>query len=523
MPGGSVDEWLHEAGPWLVVGAPFAMLGARAVIEPTGTPWGELALIQLATHEASQFERLLGAFSWRGWHHPGPAFFYLAAPFYRLVGGTAGLSLGTVVVNMAAALGVVGVARTMVGRRGAWAAAAIVAGWAAALGTATLRNPWNPRVSVVAMLLLVVLAARAAARPGSWWALAGASIVGSVIVQSHIGPTVTVATVVGVAGVRVLWLRVGDVRTRRWWRGFAVAAAALMVMWAPVVWQQLTGQPGNLRSLLTFAANRMDAPPDAGGAVTGVAYVLMALSWQLSSLPFGLPEWYVAGPPDLTRAATSVVLVVVGVAAVIWGHHQRNGPAMWLGGLTLGSFVVAAVSADRVLDEVPAFYIFWIAGAAIGAPLAAAILAAQRWPRAGVALALVTGVTFAWTAATGPVAYEDTNPSMRDAMTVVAAVEDHLPSDSRHVHVRWDVNRWQQGNAILVSLVEQGHRVTVDDEWAHMYGERRTTDRPADVTLRVVARTPQADPIEHSESSGDLVAETAQTLVFALRPDASGP
>src|SRR5258706_2457511 len=45
-------------------------------------PVGDLALIESYTIDASGGKLLVGAYSRFGWNHPGPAYFYLLAPFY---------------------------------------------------------------------------------------------------------------------------------------------------------------------------------------------------------------------------------------------------------------------------------------------------------------------------------------------------------------------------------------------------------------------------------------------------------
>ena len=55
----------------------------------------DMAVIESYTLLASRAELLLGAYSRFQWHHPGPLYFYLLAPFYALSGEkTAGLDAG---------------------------------------------------------------------------------------------------------------------------------------------------------------------------------------------------------------------------------------------------------------------------------------------------------------------------------------------------------------------------------------------------------------------------------------------
>ncbi|HTZ08663.1 MAG TPA: hypothetical protein VMB72_06315, partial [Acidimicrobiales bacterium] len=42
-------------------------------------PTGDLALVDLAVRSATRFQQVLGPYDRFGWHHPGPAYFYLLA------------------------------------------------------------------------------------------------------------------------------------------------------------------------------------------------------------------------------------------------------------------------------------------------------------------------------------------------------------------------------------------------------------------------------------------------------------
>jgi hypothetical protein len=48
------------------------------------TLYGDQALIAIASRRAADFVQLLGPYSRTGFHHPGPAVFYLLAPFVEL-------------------------------------------------------------------------------------------------------------------------------------------------------------------------------------------------------------------------------------------------------------------------------------------------------------------------------------------------------------------------------------------------------------------------------------------------------
>src|SRR5207237_369537 len=131
--------------------------------------------------------------------------------------------------------------------------AAVVAMLLLLLGFNVLIDPWNPSLLGLPLLLLLALSADAAA--GSAWSLAGAALVGSFLVQTHVGllPVVGVA-LAGAAGSCALALS----RRRRagtkvaLWRPLLVGVGILAAMWAGPAVQQVTHNPGNIGTMVAF-------------------------------------------------------------------------------------------------------------------------------------------------------------------------------------------------------------------------------------------------------------------------------
>src|SRR5690606_41981929 len=66
--------------------------------------FGDFALLEHATRHVWSGDTLLGPYSRFRWNHPGPLFFYLAAPFQAAFGtASTGLYVATCFVNAAAA------------------------------------------------------------------------------------------------------------------------------------------------------------------------------------------------------------------------------------------------------------------------------------------------------------------------------------------------------------------------------------------------------------------------------------
>ena len=108
-------------------------------------PFSDVAFIELDVRQATHLAAHLGPYSQYGWHHPGPARFYLFAPLYWLAGGSSrALFLDAWLLNGAAALGCVLIVRRQAGETAARIAAVAMGVYLGATGFSELINPWQP-------------------------------------------------------------------------------------------------------------------------------------------------------------------------------------------------------------------------------------------------------------------------------------------------------------------------------------------------------------------------------------------
>ena len=147
---------------WLAVATAGAFLLAEAgrilVRRPHVVLYGDQALLELGARRAMHLDQLVGPYSRSGFHHPGPAVFYVLAPFVRLLEPAGpGLYLGARSSTPPAwSRRWPSIWRRVGPLAALWAAAAIGL-FCLCLGVGTLREPWNPYLIVAPMVLFVVL------------------------------------------------------------------------------------------------------------------------------------------------------------------------------------------------------------------------------------------------------------------------------------------------------------------------------------------------------------------------------
>ncbi|MDQ6837142.1 MAG: hypothetical protein M3137_02040, partial [Actinomycetota bacterium] len=186
-------------GAWPLV-AVGRLVGQRNAVT---SPLGDQALLEMGARRAMHLQELVGPYSRFGWHHPGPALFYVLALPTWLFGSGPGISVGTALINGAAAVATVAyVWRRWGGVPALWASAAL-SGLCLGLSFFDLLYPWNPDVLALPIVAFTVLWADAVR--GHVTALVWAAVLGSFVVQAHIStaPFVLVMIVAAVLSALV--------------------------------------------------------------------------------------------------------------------------------------------------------------------------------------------------------------------------------------------------------------------------------------------------------------------------------
>ena len=469
-----------------------------AAVSLVGRHWhpaSDLALQLLQIDDVGgRHTPLTGAHSRYGWDHPGPLLFWLLAPFTWLF-GTTGVLVGTALLNTAAMVGALFVAR----RRGGVTLTALVAVILLVLTLANdtdlFVNPWNPWVAVLPFFTYLLLV----------WSLADGDIVmlpwligvGSFIVQAHVGyaPLVLGAGVIG--GV-MAWRsrRVEDGGGRP--RSIAVASiATAAVLWLPPILQQLFSDEGNLSAIIEFF--RDPPEPQAG----------WRLAWGIMGTELGPPGAWLAGGelgafgvlPGSTVPA--VILLAVTVAAGVVAVRHGAASAARLTVLVVASCAVGVVATSRITGLIGTYLVRWWWVLAAMAWLSIAWSAAcllRRRARVGflvVALACTAILSAVVTIRAVPAGLPDPNQSAAvDALA--GELTARLDRDADYV-VDWtDAEFWGAvGIGLFVELERRGYDVAVAPSRAPAFGAWRTArTEDVDATVLVIGSTDAAGGLE---------------------------
>ena len=467
---------------------PPVALAARQLFAglPDITVGSDPALVELATRDAGRGRQLLGPYSRFGFHHPGPAMFYLLLPGYLAGGRThGGLLLGALALNLLGLAGAGWAARRLGDRRLALALLALVPFLVARLGPAGLSSAWNPNLVVVAFVATVV--AGAAVALGAATLLPVLVVAGSLAAQSHLALVGPVATVVVFATVLRLLSREprggpGDAAAPGARPAFVLAAVLAVAAWTPVVVEQVASERGNLTRIAAYLAKERPAQPPAA---TLDAYGRAAGSWLVA--PLG------AGAAGRAATVAGLALAALQPLALALAVRRRRRPVGALAGLGIALTVLALVTIRGLASPLHEYLTRWIAGLGVihAAVLVAAVLprrleavepeqavGARGWQlaiavvavlAAGLNLVLVAGYP-SWRKQAGEPVFARIGRAGAAAVAVVNCDEPVRVSIGEGAS-------WELAAGVVLRLDREGRRVGVDPAWSFMFGPAHPAPR----------------------------------------------
>jgi hypothetical protein len=348
-------------------------------------PVSDMALIESYTLLATQGKLMVGPYSRFGWHHPGPLYFWIAAPFYAAADfKSAGLHVAVQFINASSMIVAAWVAARLASPQlvATLFALTIAYSWRA---RAILESLWNPHVPIAPAIALTVVSAAIAA--GQVTLIPLAATLASFIAQTYVGLLPYAAGVSSIAIIAALatsrrdhgvWI---DPKT---WRVLNLTAWLLVILWSGPLADQMANSPGNVTRLWYFFGGAQTIPgttepmPGATETMPGMAEAFVAWGDNVAGtfLPgfrfngggrfIPSPAWW----PLLYSALLALLLVPAGL--VFRTKRQRFDAAF--AAIILVALIIAFWSITRIVGTIPEYGIVWIS--AIGMLAAATVCAA---------------------------------------------------------------------------------------------------------------------------------------------------
>jgi len=211
---------------------------------------GDIALLEISTLDVESGV-YSGAYSRMGFHHPGPIYFYLRYPFYRLSGynSSSFYFSAAFIVSVALLLSAV-LVRRLVSAGHSLLFCSVASAYLFSIQQSIWLSQWNPFIVIFPLLLLAFTTSSSTVRPAY---LLGSIAAGSFCSQTHIG-------LLPVSLVLIAYSASVISSGRRWTKRIVLYASALfIVLWGPVLYGELfpPESGGNLQSIWTsFSSER---------------------------------------------------------------------------------------------------------------------------------------------------------------------------------------------------------------------------------------------------------------------------
>jgi hypothetical protein len=470
--------------------APFVVAAIALLVTVGGDyyPVSDHALTELQVRSVGRDEVLVGLYSRGDWNHPGPAAFYLMAPFYWVTGGmSASMNVAALAINGAAVAGMAIVAR----RRGGlplMLLTLIACGLLMRmLGADFLQDPWNCFVTTLPFGLLIYL---------SWamwgrevWALPAAAAVATAMAQAHVGFALLGPPLLawGAVGLVVATALLPDpaersLGIRRLVRGGAITAGVLLVLWLPPMIEGILHSPSNFGNIVRYFRH----PEEDTHSV--------AEGWRVMTGQFGgVPEWlstkrdftYLGESPFVDSSPLPWLLVLMLVSGVVLARRAVDG-ARALVATTLVALVLGIVAVARTVGLAFDYRLRWTyLPAMLGVVVigwAGWTVVAGRWPRTAGrllvpgALVVVAGLG-AVNVVTGATAGTPQNGNHDAMVSLTDQVLDELPETDGTIFVddAFHSGAWH-ARGLVLQLERRGIDVGVDRSLVHEYGRHRIAE-----------------------------------------------
>jgi hypothetical protein len=490
-------------------------------------PIGDGALIESYSLLATQGKLLLGPYSRFGWHHPGPLYFWMAAPLYALAGfKSAGLQIAVQCVNLSAMIVIAWIAARFASPQliGALLAATGLYCWRAREIVVSL---WNPHVPILPAAALIATAAAIAA--GEVTLIPLAAVLASFIAQTHVAllPYAAVLSLLAMA-VTLTTSRVGrgvwiEPKTRRL---LHLTAWLLVILWSGPLAEQMAHSPGNLTRLWNFFR---EATPTHGPTEAFVAWADNIAGVFLGGFRFngGGPFRPSTASWPLVYAPFVTVLLVPSILLFI--ARKQRFDAMFAG-MTLVGVLTGFWSITRVVDLIPAYGIVWMSATgalAAGTVAAAAITYFIRgrtltvrpaWAVNGVCI----GFAIVYFAIVSPLSTSRFGRLSREERQVKAFSEDLLAylaaSGIQRPLFRIGPDMWAMTTGIGLQMQLADHDFAVEKQALFLFTDQFAPNGTEDALVTISPRPDQGQPVVPADGTLVSADKYIQVVTVPLTP-----
>jgi hypothetical protein len=444
-----------------------------AIVTDSDIGVGEL-YVELAT----RLQLFVGPYSRFGWHHPGPLYFYLTAPFYAASGHqAAALYAVALAANLTALIVIVRIVAREAGTATLTAvlAACLLFAWRV---PRFMASPWTGHAAVLPSLAFLVIAAAVAS--GRIRRLPWLVVFGSVVTQTHLGFVPMIASVAATT-VAIAWATGPDHRSSLL-RALNLSLWVALALWLLPISEAVVHNGGNVAALWRFFVSEAGPGHSLAEAIANGSYGVMGVLRPDFELPWGGHFDMQAVPVNVIGALVEIVLLAL---ACRW--HERAGRRFeaCLALVAAIATLVSIVGLTRVRGDILNHDLFRIA--AVGA-LNLGVLAAagmrlvtrqiDRWnqsrlaSRAACAAVLLLGLAVGLRDLDSLTSFERRQQEHSSIVAAYKAVQAYVTSEGvRRPLIRVGADRWGDAAGVMLRLRQNGTDGALMDESLPMFSD----------------------------------------------------
>ncbi len=493
-------------------------------------PVSDMAIIESYTLLATQGKLLVGPYSRFGWHHPGPLYFWIAAPFYAAANfKSAGLHVAVQFINASSMIVAAWVAARFASPQlvATLFAATIAYFWRA---RAILESLWNPHVPIAPAVALTVVCAAIAT--GEVALIPLAATVASFIAQTYVGLLPYAA---GVSSIAITAALAASRRDRgvwidpKTWRVLNLTAWLLVILWSGPLAEQMANSPGNLTRLWDFFSGAQ-ATPGTTETMPGTTEAFVA--WGDNVAGTFLPGFRFNGGgrfipssawwPLLYSALLALLLVP---ATLVFRAKRRRFDAVFAAMILVG-LIIAFWSITRIVGTIPEYGIVWISaiGMLATATLCAAAIAffmsesgspsRPAWAVNAICISFaVAYLTIVWRLPDNR--YEKLPRQEREVSLLFEGLRGYLDqSGIRKPLFRIGPDMWATTAGLCLQMQLAGRDFAVEKQAMFLFTDEFAADGTEDALVTIAPRSTHGELVTRQDSI--VVAAAGAVLIDAV-------
>jgi hypothetical protein len=322
---------------------------------------GDDATLETRVINASRDVQYLGPYSRFGWNHPGPLYFYMLLPFYKLFSmGTQSLYVGAVFINIISVL----VLLFFLYKSSenyfffftAFFFSLYIYGF---LGLHVFRNIWNPHVTILPFAAFIFMSVHLSR--GNISVLPLSILFASFVIQTHVAyaPVIGIMFLVSILLYILEKLReqkkIKSLFSKDVLKIIGISVGIFIILWILPIIETLKNPPGNFLKLTYYFAHSKvsHSIPDAVAAVSHVTNAPV-----IKFLDFLSPGKELSSKSLLIMLLLLQLLLVIAAGIYHWAAKRKYQFNLLVFGLS--GLIISVISVTKITGEIHSYLIQWM-------------------------------------------------------------------------------------------------------------------------------------------------------------------